>query len=452
MTTKTRQTLLFFRDIFLLYLSLLITLYLRPRGIYCWVLFIKHLPPFTMLYLFWLIVFYIFGFYDLNLFKDAFSFYPRMITALSVNFALGIIFFYLTPFFKIAPKTILFLNTLVFGLLLLGWRKIFYYLFSSYFSIRVAIIGLNPQARDLAEEIVNRPYLGYKLTAFFENGPPPANFLFPEVKISQIRDDFHSQIQKERINTLIITANFEQNSGFAKSLYQYLPERINLMDLSRAYEIICGKIPISLITRASVLENFREKTIYDKVKRIMDILLATLMLLITLPLWPFIALAIKFKNPGPIFYSQERIGRHGKPFLLIKFRSMEKDAEKSGQPIWAQKEDSRITKAGRFLRRTHLDEIPQLLNVLRGDISLVGPRPERPEFAAQLEKEIPYFLMRHIIKPGFTGWAQIKFRYARSVTDSLEKFQYDLYYLKNRSLMLDLQIILDTFQLLFRKE
>jgi len=205
-------------------------------------------------------------------------------------------------------------------------------------------------------------------------------------------------------------------------------------------------------SRSVFLENLKQKWLYDKIKRVIDVILALLMLLISFFFWPFIALAIKLEDSGPIFYRQERIGKDKKPFLLIKFRSMKKKAERYGQPVWAEKKDPRITRVGKLLRRTHLDEIPQMLNILKGDIGLVGPRPERPEFAAQLEKEIPYFPMRHIIKPGFTGWAQIKFRYARSVVDSLEKFQYDLYYLKNRSLMLDLRILLKTFKLFFRKE
>jgi exopolysaccharide biosynthesis polyprenyl glycosylphosphotransferase len=226
------------------------------------------------------------------------------------------------------------------------------------------------------------------------------------------------------------------------------------MDLARAYEIISEKIPISFVSQTWFLENLkeREKGFYDKAKRLIDIVLSSIILLLTLPLWPFIILAVKLDDKGPIFYSQERIGKDGKPFLLTKFRSMKEGAENETGPIWAEREDPRITKIGKFLRRTHLDEIPQMLNILKGDISLVGPRPERPEFVSQLEKEVPHYRLRYIIKPGFTGWAQIKFRYGRSITDSFEKFQYDLYYLKNRSLILDLRILLKTFQLFFRKE
>jgi exopolysaccharide biosynthesis polyprenyl glycosylphosphotransferase len=228
---------------------------------------------------------------------------------------------------------------------------------------------------------------------------------------------------------------------------------INFLDFATAYEIITEKVPVSTISKIWFLENLKEgeKKIYDKFKRVFDVFLSFLILILTSPLWPFIVLAIKIEDKGPVFYKQERVGKNKKIFKLIKFRSMVPQAEKEG-PKWAEIEDQRVTKVGKFLRRFHLDEIPQMINVIKGDISLVGPRPERPEFVEKLEKEIPHYNLRHIIKPGFTGWAQIKFRYARSVMDSLEKFQYDLYYIKNRSLFLDLKILLKTFNLFFKKE
>jgi len=186
-------------------------------------------------------------------------------------------------------------------------------------------------------------------------------------------------------------------------------------------------------------------------KRFVDIILAFSIIIITSPLWLIFAVLIKLEDKGPVFYRQKRVGKDRNEFWLTKFRSMKIDAE-NGKAKWAEKDDPRITKIGRFLRKIHLDELPQMLNILKGDISLVGPRPERPEFVKKLEKEIPHYHLRHIIRPGFTGWAQIKFRYGRTVEDSHEKFQYDLYYIKNRSLFLDLGILLKTFQLFFSKE
>jgi exopolysaccharide biosynthesis polyprenyl glycosylphosphotransferase len=348
---------------------------------------------------------------------------------------LGFIFFYTVPFFGITPKTNLILNVIIFGILFLSWRNLFYSLFSAHFLNRVAIVGEGIEVENLKKEILEKPYLGYKL-----------------IEIN-LKEDLLKQIEKENIDTVIFTEEYESDPKFLTALYLCLPARINFLDFASAYELINEKIPVSEVSESWFLENLKEgnKIFYDKMKRVFDLILASLILFLTLPLWPLIALSIKLEDKGPVFYKQERVGKDRKNFLLIKFRSMIEEAEKEG-PKWAEIKDKRVTKVGKFLRRFHLDEIPQMINVIKGEISLVGPRPERPEFVAQLEKEIPHYHLRHLIKPGFTGWAQIKFRYGRSIVDSKEKFEYDLYYLKNRSFLLDIGILLKTFQLFFKKE
>lgn len=427
--------MLFFGDLSLLYLSLFLTLFLRSFGEFYFEIFYQHLLPFSIIYFFWLIILYIFGLYDLHLIKTKISFYPRVLGAIFSGILLGMIFFYTFPIFGITPKTNLILNALIFGILFIFWRLFFYSLFSSYFLNRVVILGFGNEVENLKKEISERPYLGYKLVQI------------------DFKKELSEQIEKENIDTVIFTDEFEENPKFLTALYFCLPMRVNFLDFATAYELITEKIPVSMISKSWFLENLREgeKKIYDKLKRIFDVFLAFLILILTLPIWPLISLAIKIEDGGPVFYKQERVGKDRKNFFLIKFRSMIPEAEKEG-PKWAEEEDKRITKVGKFLRRTHFDEIPQMINVLRGDISLVGPRPERPEFVAQLEKEIPHYHLRHLIKPGFTGWAQIKFRYGRSIMDAKEKFEYDLYYLKNRNFLLDLGILLKTFQLFFKKE
>ena len=434
---KSRQILLVLGDVFLLYFVLFLALFFSFWGSFNWTIFLEHLFPFSIIYFFWLIIFYIFGFYDLSLFKNPLAFYAQFLAGLGFCLILGMTFFYLIPFFEITPKTNLLLNIVILGIFLFIWRKFFYFLFSSYFQNKVAIIGENPQAEELSLTIQNNPHLGYKLSAFFKSN-----------------ENIFQEIKEKKIDILILAENVLPDSLLAKNLYQCLSLKLNFMDLAKAYEIICEKIPISFVNQIWFLENLREKEkgFYDKLKRIIDVVLASLLLLLTFPLWIFIAAAIKLEDRGPIFYSQERIGKAGIPFLLIKFRSMRKEAEKETGPVWAKIEDERITKIGKILRKIHLDELPQMFNVIIGDISLVGPRPERPEFVSQLGKEIPHYHLRHIIKPGFTGWAYIKFKYGRSISDAFEKFQYDLYYLKNRSLFLDLRILLKTSQLFFKKE
>jgi exopolysaccharide biosynthesis polyprenyl glycosylphosphotransferase len=184
--------------------------------------------------------------------------------------------------------------------------------------------------------------------------------------------------------------------------------------------------------------------VYPLLKRVMDIILALIGLAIFLLMLPFIALAIKLDSSGPIFYMQERTGKAGKPFRVIKLRTMVQDAEKRSGPLWAAKGDPRITTVGRFLRKSRLDEVPQIINVLRGEMSMVGPRPERPKFVEMLSEEIPFYNTRHVIRPGVTGWAQVKYRYGSSTYDSMVKLQYDLYYIRHRSLLLDLLILIRT--------
>jgi exopolysaccharide biosynthesis polyprenyl glycosylphosphotransferase len=433
MEIKTKKILLLIFDILIAYFSLFLALLIRYRENFAPQIFLKHFFPFSILYFLWFVVFYIFGLYDFESFKK--NLFAKTIGALSLNFILGVFFFYFVPILKIAPKTILILNCLIFGILLFGWRKTALSFFSVYLTEKIAILGEKKEVEELEKEIEKRPYLGYKLERI------------------DLEQNIIEQVKNKEIKTIVFDEKLEKEPKFLEFLLNSLNYGINFVEFRTFYERIFEKIPIFKISKIWFLENLKEgeKQIYDKFKRILDIIFGAIILVLTLPFWILIAMAIKLEDRGPVFYLQERVGKNKKIFKLIKFRSMVKEAEKEG-PKWAEIEDQRVTKVGKFLRRFHLDEIPQMINVIRGDISLVGPRPERPEFVEKLEKEIPYYNLRHIIKPGFTGWAQIKFRYARSVMDSLEKFQYDLYYIKNRSLFLDLKILLKTFQLFFKKE
>jgi exopolysaccharide biosynthesis polyprenyl glycosylphosphotransferase len=225
---------------------------------------------------------------------------------------------------------------------------------------------------------------------------------------------------------------------------------INIQSLTIFYEVIVNKIPVEAIEHDWFLENLSEhsKKPYEVGKRITDVILASIGIILTAPFIPLIALIIKLDSSGPIIFSQIRTGKNGREFLAMKFRSMIHNAEKDG-PQWAQKNDSRITRFGTTMRKTRLDEIPQLINVLRGELSIVGPRPERPEFIKMLTQEIPFYQQRLLVKPGLTGWAQLLGpAYGGSVEESLEKVKYDLYYIKHRSLMLDINIILKTVKII----
>jgi len=221
---------------------------------------------------------------------------------------------------------------------------------------------------------------------------------------------------------------------------------IRVLDLASYFEQTLGQIRLESLYAGWLIfgDGFRQGTFRSAVKRLSDILFASVLLLLAMPIMVLTALLIIIESGTPVLYVQERVGRNGRLFNVIKFRSMRTDAEKDGQPIWAQKKDDRTTRVGRIIRKLRIDELPQLYCVLRGDMSLVGPRPERQFFVEQLTNEIPFYAVRHSVKPGLTGWAQVRYHYGATVEDSAEKLQYDLYYVKNHSLLLDMIILFET--------
>jgi lipopolysaccharide/colanic/teichoic acid biosynthesis glycosyltransferase len=244
------------------------------------------------------------------------------------------------------------------------------------------------------------------------------------------------------------------NEKIAKKLYQTIPLGANIVDFESFYESIVEKVPVYLINETWFLENIRDinKKNIDILKRIFDIIFSVILGIPTLLLAPLIFLLSKIESNDRLIVRQERVGKNGKIFMLLKFRSMYSATEKDGKAKWADKNDSRITKFGNIIRKTRIDELPQVWNIFKGEMSFVGPRPERPEFVSQLEKQIPHYAMRHLVKPGLSGWAQIKFSYGASVEDAMEKLQHDLYYIKNRSLVLELAIAVKTIKTILARE
>jgi sugar transferase (PEP-CTERM system associated) len=229
---------------------------------------------------------------------------------------------------------------------------------------------------------------------------------------------------------------------------------MRILSLAAFHENYLGRIDLDLLTANDLLmtHGFTAGRLGEATKRLMDIVVGFAMLVLMLPLMVLTALIIKIDSPGPVFYRQQRVGKFDEPFTLFKFRSMTADAEASGSPIWAQRQDPRVTRVGRIIRATRIDELPQLVNVLRGEMSLVGPRPERPHFVEQLARAIPFYRQRAYVKPGVTGWAQINFPYGASVEDAREKLAYDLYYVKHRSLLLDLFTLVSTIRVVLLRE
>ena len=262
-------------------------------------------------------------------------------------------------------------------------------------------------------------------------------------------------VQRHEVNQIIVAMK-EQRGGNVP-MDQLLSARIQgipVMDLSDFYEQTTGEVPIDSLKASWLVygRGFVQHRTRIITKRIFDILSSLALLTIASPFMLITAIAIKLESKGPVIYRQERVGLAGRSFMCLKFRSMRTDAEKDGVAVWATKNDSRVTRVGAFIRKTRLDELPQLISVLKGEMSMVGPRPERPTFVAQLKEQIPYYDIRHSVKPGVTGWAQVRYAYGASVEDALHKHQYDLYYVKNNSLFLDLLILFETVSVVLFRE
>ena len=379
---------------------------------------------FVWLFALWLIVFFIFDLYNLRRINPNPLNIGLLIASMLVNVLLGITFFYFFSGTGIAPKTNLLLVAVFCLALLIVWRRLFYHLFTVRFTRFVATIGISPLIAELQAELQQHPQFGE--LAMHWNTIADATF-------------------DNKVNILIAEhTDPQQLLALSKSL------SAETLTLFESYETFFGKIPVSLVTdeKAITIMTARENKALYFFYRILEILFASIVLIVTSPFLLIAIIARLIEDGTPVFYSQKRVGKNGKLFSVYKLRSMTKNAEQSGA-VWADHKDSRITKLGHILRLTHIDEVPQMINIIKGDIALVGPRPERPEFVSQLEQDIPYYFLRHTIRPGFTGWAQIKYRYARTVDDAKEKFEYDLYYLKNKSPLLDVGIVLKTLQIIF---
>ena len=307
------------------------------------------------------------------------------------------------------------------------------------------IIGNNAQSQELYDFLLTNPQLGYHALGIID---------ITDNSVHHILEDL---INQKHIKTLVLSPSVYKVPHIIDAFYRLVGFGITFYNLSDFYERVAGRVPLETIDQVWFLENLSHgsRRAYEIGKGVIDLIGGTLIGLITLPLYPFIVLAIKLNSKGEVFYKQARMGRAGRVFTLIKFRTMYQDTEKHTGPIWAAEDDKRTTKVGKFIRKTRIDELPQIWNILKREMSFVGPRPERPEFHNKLQKEIPFYEERYLVKPGLTGWAQTKhkldFRGGMTIKDTEEKLQHDLYYVKNRSLMLDLGIVLKTISILLKK-
>jgi len=454
MLRRVKQLILVVGDVFILYLSLWLALWLRYFGNFSSGIFDRNFPIFTFVFVFWILVFFIFGLYSLASVWNTAKTLRGFASAMIYNTALAVFFFYFVPGFNLTPKTTLFLQLVTFTVIFLVWRIIYGEILRRIGTTsNLILVGAQPSSLEMARNIINHPELGYNIVALFDlsGGKTPQWVENSGILTGGNLNQLKKIIRQGEIDTVVVSN--ELYPRIFGSLYKLLPTGVEFSNLSSFWEDLNRSLPISEMDEMWFLDNLRgtRKKFYEIRKRFLDLLLAAGLGLILVLLLPFISLGIRLSSPGSVFYRQKRVGKNGEVFEAVKFRTMIADAEKNGAR-WAKKNDSRVTKFGRLLRITRIDELPQLINVLRGEMSLIGPRPERPEFVKKLEKQIPHYSLRHIVRPGLTGWAQVNYPYGASIKDASRKLRYDLYYLKHRSLVLDAEIILKTIKVVVGRE
>lgn len=449
---RLKALLIVFGDLLVFELALFLSLWLRygdldiPR----WE---ANFLPFSVLAVVWVVCFYIIGLYNLALLREPVRLFRTYVEAMLANLVIGFGFFYLLPF-GLTPRAVLLVHFSVSLLLGYAWRIAAGRLIPALFSHgRVLFVGPAEEVQRV-DTLIRDSALGLELVAAIATSGEP--YRHAEIKWATGLHAYSDTLKQEQISAVVLGVRPDEFPELKKELYKSLFTPVTILDRAELEEATTARIPLSHVTETWFLHHLKEseKTWYETAKRTADILLSLPFGILTLVLMPFVFVATKISSPGPIFYTQSRVGKGGKLFTIIKFRSMRLDAEKNGAQFTRDaKTDPRLFAWGRFMRMTRIDELPQVWNVLKGDLSFIGPRPERPEFTAPLEERMPHYALRHLTRPGLTGWAQVMFLTpTSSLEDNLKKLQYDLYYIKHRSLFLDALILLRTVGIVIRRQ
>jgi sugar transferase (PEP-CTERM system associated) len=326
---------------------------------------------------------------------------------------------------------------------LFAWRAGYTWLVKQpYFRERVYVLGTGERAQRLLNGLRRRAELGIEVVGW-------SGTIVGELSREAVAADLMGAVRNMGVHRVIVAMEDRRGTLPVEELLDLRVVGVRVEEATSWLEKISGKIEVDQLYPSWLIfaEGFRFSTFFRVLRRLLNFSIAFLGFLLALPLLPFVALAVKLSSPGPALYRQQRVGRQGHVFYCYKFRTMRQDAEADTGATWATDDDPRITKVGKFLRSSRLDEIPQLWCVIKGDMHFVGPRPERPEFVEWLSKEIPYYGVRHMVRPGITGWAQVSYKYGNTLEDAREKLQYDLFYIKNASLGLDLLIMFQTIKI-----
>ena len=372
----------------------------------------------------------------------------RWVQTFRLLFVLGFVVLALAVVLKLRPTLLPGKYSAGWGVIILiftlfGWRAVFGWLAKQpYFRERVYVLGTGERAEELVKGLRRRTGLGVDVAGWSGN-------LVGELTRDNVAADLMSAVREKRVHRVIVAMPDRRGTLPVEELLDLRLTGVRVEEATNWLEKMSGKIEVEQLYPSWLIyaEGFRSSTFFRMMRRVLNFSVAFVALLLSLPLLPFVWFAVKLSSPGPALYHQKRVGRRGKSFYCHKFRTMRQDAEADTGATWAADNDPRITRIGKFLRSSRLDEIPQLWCVLKGDMHFVGPRPERPEFVEWLSKEIPYYHVRHMVRPGITGWAQVMYKYGNTKEDALEKLQYDLFYIKNASPALDLWIVFQTIKI-----
>ena len=441
---KHIQHLMFFIDIAFCISSLFLALFIKYNKCPTFQEYLIHLKIFIPVIISWVLGMYIFYLYSIDVYLPAYKLLFRMFCCYLISAVIGISYFYVFST-RLTPKRILLIyNSLVLGLLFM-WHLLCKKFFTNkYFKNKFICIGYTPDVKSLLE-LTKIKYYGN----FIFEGLYDENSKYATIKTEQELEEY---LFKRNIKTVVITSKYKLTPSLTNMLMDAMVNKTVFYSLPDFYELIARKIPISSISDGWILNKISkaECIIYKSIKRAADIIFSILILFITSPIWLLSTFIIPLESKGPVIFKQKRLGLHSKEFILYKFRSMR---EENNTYKYTTENDSRITKFGNFMRKTRIDELPQLINILKGDMSLIGPRPERPEYAIELQKQIPFYNQRLIVRPGITGWDQVSGEYhSPSTEDTYKKLQNDLYYIKNSSLSLDFSIAMKTIATMFMRE
>jgi sugar transferase (PEP-CTERM system associated) len=447
---NARMVLLLLTEAMLLFGGLIVAVYVRLGAIDAEDALIERNGFYKagLATVFCLASFYLLDLYDFVVMHDRRELVLRLLQALGLAWIALALIFYVMPQAMIGRGVSL-ISLPLFLLMMVGWRlAIHWVLGHPEIGERILIVGSGPFAVEIARETLGRPDAGFRVVGFVDSDPALVGKSLINPKIIGLTSELGSLVRREHIDRIVVAIGDRRGQFPTQELLRLsLSGDVSIEESASFYERLTGRVLLDLIRPSWLIFSSRGRRarLNELASATMHRAVALLGAILSLPIAIVTAILIKIESRGPVLYKQERVGKNGRVFSLMKFRSMRVDAEKDG-PVWAKTADERMTRVGGIIRKIRVDEIPQFWNILRGDMNFVGPRPERPHFIAQLAQEIPFYEQRHLIAPGLTGWAQIKYPYGASIEDAKQKLAYDLYYIKNQSITLDATIMFETIK------